>query len=124
MKTYTFISVFFFIIGSSVLLAQNNKQCKVLQLITMIQKEDIETSEYRNELVFDIVGSKCLLKLLNKMENDTLLQNRICLELENPVADTINLQLRLDNLSAMPIEHQKLCKKMKESINRAILKNQ
>ena len=106
-------------------MAQSKNGCKVAQLIEAFQKDvsgNVELSECRNELLFEVVGSDCLVKLLKKVENDTLLQKKICAELENPVSDDINLQQLLDKLSSVPSEYSKVSEKMKAAINRAMAK--
>ena len=124
MKTFFFIKVFFGLTIINSLFAQSNSHCKVVQLVeAMLNNENnVELSEYRNELLFDVIGSDCLITLLKTISNDTILQNKICSELENPVSDDINLQQLLDRLSSVPSEYVIIIGKMEKSIKIAINK--
>ena len=124
MKTFFFINVFFGLTIINSLFAQSNSHCKVVQLVEAMRNNEnnVELSEYRNELLFDVIGSECLITLLKTISNDTILQNKICSELENPVSDDINLQQLLDRLSSVPSEYVNIIGKMEKSINIAINK--
>ena len=125
MKRIIYLLTFLSLTIGDLSLAQSKNGCKVAQLIEAFQKDvsgNVELLECRNELLFEVVGSDCLVKLLKKVENDTLLQKKICAELENPVSDDINLQQLLDKLSSVPSEYSKVSEKMKAAINRAMAK--
>ncbi|MBP5680849.1 MAG: hypothetical protein J6X31_07355 [Bacteroidales bacterium] len=125
MKRIIYLLTFLSLTIGDLSLAQSKNGYKVAQLIEAFQKDvsgNIELSECRNELLFEVVGSDCLVKFLKKVENDTLLQKKICAELENPVSDDINLQQLLEKLSSVPSEYSKVCEKMKTAINRAMAK--
>ena len=117
-----FITVFIGLTIINSMFAQSNSHCKVEQLIDVMRNNDnnVELSEFRNELLFDVVGSDCLITLLKSISNDTILQNKICTELETPVSDDINLQQLLDKLSSVPSEYAIIIGKMEKSINIAI----
>ena len=79
---------------NSVYCENRPKESKVCKLVEYFNEKDdnIEISEYRNELLFEIIQGKDVDCLLKVASSDTILQKKICLELQNPVDDTIDLK--------------------------------
>ena len=122
MNKFLFSILFLFLSVCNGAQAQAHKNCKVTQLVEAIKdnSNNVELSEYRNELLFEIVGSKCVTKLVKAIANDTILQNKICAELESPVSDAINLRQVQSNLSSVPSDYKAITEKMNKAINTAI----
>lgn len=99
----------------------SNNECKVFSVISLLQKFDkdnVETSEMMNELLYDIVSGKSAECFLQKVGNDTILHQRICNELENPIDDCIDLDVCTQNLQKYIARYQ-FAKEMIDAIEEA-----
>lgn len=101
----------------------NARVSSVINAYKHFDCNNVEQNEVANELLFELIQDKSLCRFLRAIENDTLVQKNILIELENPINDSINLEQCSKNLHKYK-EKYKIVLPMLEAIKRAQKKSE
>ncbi len=99
----------------------NHKDCIVNELYSLYVNDDdnVEISEVRNEMLFEIVESDRLDCLCQIMQADSIFQEKVLTELKSPVNDGINLEEVICNVNEYKgdsIIRHKMLTSLKEAV--------